>query len=204
MLGSFLLTHLVTAWIQKSMETTMKKMIMGASGIRLMKALLIAFIALFALLVAINNVFDYQSNFMFVKHVLSMDTTFEGNSLMWRALPQAWVHHFAYLIIIICEFLVGFICAYASFRLFRISDVHSDEYLNAKTLASWGLVLGITLWFGGFMAVGAEWFLMWQSPVWNGQEAAFRFIMCLFGTLIFLNQDNEFSHKRQTENGDIA
>jgi predicted small integral membrane protein len=25
-----------------------------------------------------------------------------------------------------------------------------------------------------FLSVGGEWFLMWQSKTWNGQEAAFR------------------------------
>jgi predicted small integral membrane protein len=29
-------------------------------------------------------------------------------------------------------------------------------------------------WFVAFLCVGAEWFLMWQSKSWNGQEAAFR------------------------------
>lgn len=171
-------------------KTFMKDNFMGTTGIRLMKTLLVALISLFALLVAINNVFDYNSNFMFVQHVLSMDTTFEGNALMWRALPQPWAHHLAYVLIIICEAAVGLICAYASFRMLRFRNASNAEFACAKVLASWGLVLGITLWFGGFMAVGAEWFLMWQSASWNGQEAAFRFIMSLFGTLIFLHQND--------------
>jgi predicted small integral membrane protein len=29
-------------------------------------------------------------------------------------------------------------------------------------------------WFIAFLCVGAEWFLMWQSKLWNGQDAAFR------------------------------
>ena len=27
---------------------------------------------------------------------------------------------------------------------------------------------------GTFLDVGGEWFLMWQSKMWNGQEEAFR------------------------------
>ena len=34
--------------------------------------------------------------------------------------------------------------------------------------------LGLLLWFVAFISVGGEWFLMWQSKLWNGQEAAFR------------------------------
>jgi predicted small integral membrane protein len=34
------------------------------------------------------------------------------------------------------------------------------------------------LWFVAFLSVGAEWFLMWQSKLWNGQDAAFRMFTC--------------------------
>jgi predicted small integral membrane protein len=47
------------------------------------------------------------------------------------------------------------------------------------------VTLGIILWFTGFVAVRGEWFLMWQSPSWNGTEAAFRFSATLFLTLLF-------------------
>ena len=44
------------------------------------------------------------------------------------------------------------------------------------------------------MVVGGEWFSMWQSPMWNGQEAAFRFYMTILAVLIFVNQpDGELS-----------
>ena len=40
----------------------------------------------------------------------------------------------------------------------------------------------------GALCVGGEWFQMWQSKTWNGQEAAFRFVACIGLVLIFLNQ----------------
>jgi len=43
-------------------------------------------------------------------------------------------------------------------------------------------------WFFGFIVVGGEWFLMWQSDAWNAQDAAFRFYMTILGVLIFVNQ----------------
>ena len=54
-----------------------------------------------------------------------------------------------------------------------------------------GLALGLVLWFGGFLVVGGEWFQMWQSKTWNGQEAAYRFIVCIGLVLIFLNQRDD-------------
>ena len=52
-----------------------------------------------------------------------------------------------------------------------------------------GAALGFLVWFFGFMVIGGEWAAMWQSKVWNGQEAAFCFSMTLLGVLS-LNQDD--------------
>ena len=49
-----------------------------------------------------------------------------------------------------------------------------------------GLVVGFGLWFFGFMVVAGEYFLMWQSKAWNGQEAAFRIATEMLGGLIFI------------------
>jgi predicted small integral membrane protein len=45
------------------------------------------------------------------------------------------------------------------------------------------------LWFLGFVVVGGEWFCMWQSPDWNGQESAFRFVACIVLVLIYTVHD---------------
>jgi predicted small integral membrane protein len=160
---------------------------LGLAGLRSIKAVLVLLIALFALLVAFNNVVDYGSNFMFVQHVLAMDTTFEGNTLQWRALTQPWQHHAAYAVIIACEFLTGLLCGVGACLMWSKRMAAFPAFHAAVMLASWGLVLGLVLWFGGFMVVGAEWFLMWQSPSWNGQEAAFRFLVSISLTLIFIH-----------------
>ena len=36
------------------------------------------------------------------------------------------------------------------------------------------LTLSLLMWLVAFISVGGEWFLMWQSQVWNGEETAFR------------------------------
>ncbi|WP_217430849.1 DUF2165 family protein [Sphingomonas bacterium] len=38
------------------------------------------------------------------------------------------------------------------------------------------------------MTIGGEWFLMWQSTVWNGQESAFRFYTTILLVLVYFNQ----------------
>ncbi len=156
-------------------------------GLRTMKALFVAVAALFALLVGLNNIIDYGSNFQFVQHVLAMDTTFEGNQLMWRRIESPWAHHLAYGAIILAELATAVLCACGAWQMLKARAASSAAFGRATLLASWGLAVGILLWFGGFITIGAEWFLMWQSPTWNGQQAAFRFVVCLLGCLIFIN-----------------
>jgi predicted small integral membrane protein len=52
------------------------------------------------------------------------------------------------------------------------------------------LALSMLMWLVAFLSVGAEWFLMWQSHTWNGQEAAFRmFVVVGLVLLLLLQQD---------------
>ena len=62
------------------------------------------------------------------------------------------------------------------------------DFNDAKKFAVIAATMGFLIWYFGFMVVGGEWFAMWQSPTWNGQEAAFRFYVAIIGVLIYLNQ----------------
>jgi len=154
-------------------------------AIRLVKTMMVASIAAFALLVAYNNIVDYGSNYDFVRHTLAMDTTFPDNALKGRALtsPVAWT--LAYWLIILIEALTGIVLAFAAWRLARRLR-HPALFNAAKAFVVIGVGLGFLLWFTGFMLVGGEWFLMWQSKQWNGQEAAFRFYITLLAVGIFV------------------
>ena len=59
---------------------------------------------------------------------------------------------------------------------------------QAKRFAIIGATMGFLVWFFGFMVVGGEWFAMWQSQTWNGQDAAFKFYVAILGVLIYVNQ----------------
>ena len=65
------------------------------------------------------------------------------------------------------------------------------DFNGAKRFAVIGVTVAFLLWFGGFMVVGGEWFAMWQSKLWNGQEPAFRFYMTALAVLIFVNQPDK-------------
>ncbi|MGA6934565.1 MAG: DUF2165 domain-containing protein, partial [Pseudolabrys sp.] len=71
--------------------------------IRLAKVAMIGSLAAYAFIVAYDNVVDYGSNYEFVRHVLSMDTTFPGNALSHRAITNESVSRVAYALIIAME-----------------------------------------------------------------------------------------------------
>jgi predicted small integral membrane protein len=154
--------------------------------VRISKSLLVLAIGLFAALAGYNNIVDYGSNFEFVRHVMLMDTTFPENALMSRAISDPILHQVGYWIIIGGELATGALCLVGASRLLANAFADGPVFSRAKPMAVAGLTVGFCLWFVGFMTIGAEWFLMWQSETWNGQQAAFRFIACIGLVLVVL------------------
>jgi predicted small integral membrane protein len=159
--------------------------------VRLAKVAMTAALAAFAFIVTYDNIVDYGTNYEFVKHVLSMDTTFPGNKLMDRAItdPRLWT--LGYAAIIAAEGAVCLLLTVAAAAMLLALRAPSQRFQRAKAWMVAGAALGFLVWFFGFMVVAGEYFAMWQSKVWNGQEAAFRFYMTLLAVLIFVNQKDE-------------
>lgn len=155
---------------------------------RLVKIAMVASTALFAGLVAVDNVIDYGTNHEFVRHTLSMDTTNPGNALMGRAITNPTVWTLAYWAIIAAEAATGVLLALGAVRLAANLRAPAARFNAAKAYVVLGVGLGFLLWFTGFMVVGGEWFAMWQSKAWNGVQPAFRFCAILLLVLIFVNQ----------------
>lgn len=157
--------------------------------VRTSKIVFIGIVAAYLTLVAFNNITDYWSNFNFVKHVLSMDTTFPDNAGMWRAIDKSWVHHIFYLLIIVAEVLAAFLCWKGTTGLYK-SRKDALAFKARKKWAIYGLTLGIVIWFLGFIVIGGEWFLMWQSETWNGLEVAYRIVAVFSLVLIYLSSSD--------------
>lgn len=158
---------------------------------RASKALLVALVGVFSLLVGVDNIIDYGTNYAFVEHVMEMDTVFPDTTLTWRAITNDVLNHAAYALIISVEILTGLLCISGALRLWNMRAQSAARFNAAKGLATAGLVCGFALWFFGFLTVGGEWFQMWQSKTWNGEDAAFRFVACIGIVLVFLNQADE-------------
>jgi predicted small integral membrane protein len=155
-------------------------------AIRAAKVALVAAVALFASLVTFGNLTDYDTNFAFVQHVLTMDTIFPSSTIKYRAIAGPQLHHAAYAGIIAAEAATALLCWIGAVALARRIRADANSFNRAKTLAVAGLTLGFLLWQVGFMSIGGEWFGMWQSQQWNGVPSAFRFAVVIMLVLIFV------------------
>ena len=157
-----------------------------AAPVRWAKLIGVAAVALHMTLVAAGNITDYGTNWAFVQHVLAMDTTFHSPALMWRAVTDPTLQAAAYLAIIAAE-TAGAVLLWAGLaRLWRARAAGPEAFHAAKGLALFALMWCFAIWVAGFIAIGGEWFAMWQSATWNGQEAATRFAAVTGIAMIFL------------------
>ncbi|MGV7962075.1 DUF2165 domain-containing protein [Photorhabdus tasmaniensis] len=156
--------------------------------IRLSKILMVCAIGLFATLVAFGNITDYGTNFVFVQHVLMMDTIFPDATITYRAIHSPVLHHIGYTVIISLEMLTAVLCWIGGIRLLANLKSNAAVFNKKKAIAIAGLTLGFLTWQVAFMSIGGEWFGMWMSKQWNGVSSAFRFFVTIILVLIYLIQ----------------
>jgi predicted small integral membrane protein len=127
---------------------------------RLAKLVMVTSLAAFAFMVTFNNLTDYPSNFAFVQHVLSMDTTFPNNALIYRAITRPWLWALAYDLIIAMEGVTCVFLAAGAVALWRSLRASAADFERAKRFTVIGVTVAFLLWFTGFMVIGGEWFAM--------------------------------------------
>jgi len=154
---------------------------------RLAKIALVAAVAFLFTIVVFNNLTDYNSNFGFIQHVMSMDTIFLNNHGLWRAITVPALHHVFYVLVICWEATSATLCWAGAVKCWRKRHGRAAEFNQAKDLAIGALTLIVLMFTVVFLSIGGEWFLMWQSQTWNGQPAAFGMISSIGLILIFLS-----------------
>jgi len=155
---------------------------------RLLKILLSGGLAVLCALITIGNIHDPATNMRFVEHVLSMDTLAPDSPLAIRAMPIPLFWRIAFWSIVAGEGIATALFAWGTVELMRARKSKARVFHQAKRLFFAGAGCAFLIWFVGFTAVGGEWFAMWQSQTWNGQQPAFRIIASILLVLIFVAQ----------------
>ncbi|MFJ2904148.1 DUF2165 domain-containing protein [Streptomyces sp. NPDC087212] len=150
----------------------------ASKALRHTATLLTATLALYITLVAFGNITDFGTNQAFVQHVLAMDSTFKDDDLMWRAITSRALQNAAYVAIIAWETLAALVLIAGTWFWAR------RDAERGRQLSTYGLLMLMLLFGAGFIAIGGEWFSMWQSADWNGLDAATRVFTISGVTLI--------------------
>ena len=159
---------------------------------RIAKTISVAALGLMTVLIVTGNITDYYTNYLFVEHVMKMDTVFPSSNVHYRSIDSPVVYNAGYIFLILLEGLMGFFCLKGSWRMFRNLKNDASAFHASKNWAVAGIIIGILIWFLGFEVIGGEWFAMWQSTNWNGLAAAERIVDFLVLTLLLL-------HLKETE-----
>jgi predicted small integral membrane protein len=96
---------------------------------------------------------------------------------MWRAITSTGVQNAAYVVIIAWETLTALVLIAAFVGWLRGSPW-------GRRLSTLGWVMWVLLFGVGFIAVGGEWFQMWQSDKWNGLQPALQNFLIATAALV--------------------
>ena len=157
---------------------------------RTLKIILSGGLAILTALIAFANIHDPGANLKFVEHVLSMDTVATDSGMADHALSIPWAWRIGFWSIVATEVLTAFLFAVGTVELWRARRSKARIFHEAKRFVYIGAASGLLIWFVGFTAIGGEWYAMWQSQVWNGQQAAFRITALILLTVIFVGQQD--------------
>jgi predicted small integral membrane protein len=159
--------------------------------LRAAKIALVFGVALYYALVLFNNLTDYNPNYQFVRHTLMMDTTFPVNHGMWRAVNAPAWHVIFFAVIVVWEFAATILCWWGGIRLTSAIAQPASTFRQAKNVAIAGLTMGLLLWLLAFLIIGGEWFLMWQSKTWNGEDVSARMFAVVGIVLLLVAQPEQ-------------
>lgn len=159
------------------------------SAIRLVQFTLTVLLSVHLLLIAATNITDYGVNFEFLRQVAGMEDTFSSQKA-WRSVTNPFFLHPMYWIVLAAETLSGWLCALGARRMWINRFAPDNWYETGKRPAIYGALIALSLWFGVFLVVGGEWFLMWQSKTWNALPTAYS-LSAIYGLalLILLKRD---------------
>ncbi|BCJ05617.1 hypothetical protein PRtIB026_A45840 [Pseudomonas sp. RtIB026] len=159
--------------------------------VRTAKLAVTLMIACSALLATYNNITDYLSNFAYSQSFLSMDTVYNTDHVLYRTLTWPTFWHASYWLIIAGKGLTGILLLCGARSMWAARGASAAQFDAAKKWMITGATLGFVIWIIGFLVIGTERFLLWQSEHWNGQATSFMFSGIILGALIFVNQPEQ-------------
>jgi predicted small integral membrane protein len=157
-----------------------------SQAIKISKASIMLFISFFGILMMYSNVTDYATNYEYLAHILSMDTTRDGHKYAHRAINSPMMHHRIYWLIITLEVMFTVFCTMGTIQLFKNMNTNATAFHEAKKFAIIGLLIALFLYYVCFQVIGIEWFNMDESLQWSYKDWARHIVGFILPALIYL------------------
>ncbi|MEE2525067.1 DUF2165 family protein [Hyphobacterium sp. HN65] len=152
---------------------------------RYLKIILVLFASIQGFAYVAGNLMNFENARQVVGLVISQaEHLYYPNHIM-PVLSGDGAATIALLIIVTGEALVGLLCLKGALDLLSAAGSDADTFENRKTFALLGTGMGMIVWFGGFIVIGAGLFQMWQTEIGDG---SFRgaFIYAVTNGLVYL------------------
>ncbi len=142
---------------------------------RQVKIALVFSVALWGLVGALHNVYDWDGTLGAVTAATSM-STFEGGAEKWQATSNTVVVWAGALFIFSAKLISCLFCAWGGSKMWQ-NRSDGAAFKQAKQLALSGCGIAIMMLFLGFVVVAESWFELWRSEVMRGPvlDSAFRY-----------------------------
>ena len=160
--------------------------------LRITKIMLIATVAIFLLMGAFFNVYEWSGTTGAVAATTSM-STFEGGANDWRATSNPVVIWMGALFITLLKTVAGALCLIGAFRMSSARRDDAAAFSKAKELALSGCAIAIFMLFGGWIVIAETWFELWRSEEMRSAalQTAFRYggFIALIGLFVATGDD---------------
>lgn len=173
---------------------------------RVVTSIFVLMVALYYLVVGFDNITNptnpNASNWPFVQGVLSGEGVPADSGFEWRFIDATWFQALAYIGVMVTETVTGILLLIGGIAGLRGSRT-CPRWGNAQKWTYAGGILGLAVFFLGFMVIGGNWFIMYLNSKWNGLEPAFQnstmtvlMLVLVTGVLIgsHLAKEHEDSH----------
>jgi predicted small integral membrane protein len=145
-------------------------------------------VAVYYIVVAFDNITNptnpNASNWPFVKGVVSGDGVPADSGFEWRFIDATWFQALGYVLVIFGEALTGVLLFVGGIKGLRNSRRPSQWASNQRWTFIGGIV-GLAVFFLGFITIGGNWFIMYLNSKWNGLEPAFQNSVMTMFMLVF-------------------
>lgn len=131
--------------------------------LRIVKILLILSIAVWALLGAFGNVFDWSGTTGAVEAATSM-STFDSVPASGRATSNPVVVVLGAAFITLLKVATGALCLFGVWQMWSARAADATSFAKAKIYALTGCGVALFMLFAGWIVIAETWFELWRSP----------------------------------------